>query len=91
MTRSLGQVLRDERDGTTHNPAQRPRWLATASVRHALRMGGTYWALAVAALVASFITEPVLARVFMGLWLALGAWFLLSAAVLYRRKREGQV
>jgi hypothetical protein len=56
----------------------RPAWL-----------GPGYLALALAFLAASFfISSPVIAWMFAGLWLITGLWYLLSRAVARRREQR---
>jgi len=87
MTGFFDKVLRDDSGATTRKSARKPRWLATASVRHGLLVGTGYWVIAIAALITSFFTAPIVARMFAGLWLVFGAWFLASAAIVRRRVR----
>jgi hypothetical protein len=84
MTGFFDKVLRDP-GSTTRTSARKPWWLATASARHGLLMGISYWVLAVAALIVSFFTAPIVARMFAGLWLVFGGWFLASAAIVRQR------
>jgi anti-sigma factor RsiW len=85
MTSFFAKVLRDDSGAATRKSARKPRWLATAGVRHGLLMGIGYWVIAIAALIASFFTAPIVARMFAGLWLVFGVWFLASAAIVRRR------
>jgi hypothetical protein len=88
MTGFFDKVLYDDPGATTRKSARKPWWLATASARHGLLMGTGYWVIAVAALIASFFTVPIVARMLAGLWLVFGAWFLASAAIVSRRVKE---
>ena len=78
-------VMADEAGGA----APRPWWLPPSQLSHYNRIAGSYFVMAVAALIASFLARVMVLRIFAGLWLLIGAWHLLSAVLLRRRARRG--
>ena len=82
-------VMADEAGAAAPKAAPRPWWLPPSQLSHYNRIAGSYFVMAVAALIASFLAGVVVLRIFAGLWLLIGAWHLLSAVLLRRRARRG--
>jgi hypothetical protein len=63
------QVLGDEADAAARKAAKKPWWLPANRAGYYFKIGGLYFTLAVAALIASFAGAPVAyARMFACLW-----------------------
>lgn len=85
------QILGDEADAAARKAAKKPWWLPANRAGYYFKIGGLYFTLAVAALIASFAGAPVAyARMFACLWVLMSLSFLVPGVVVRRRTRRAR-